>query len=105
LDYPGIGPELANLQKQGRATFTYATDEEALDALRTTARYEGIMPALESAHALAGAIKLAPTLPTDKVIVVNVSGRGDKDIFIIANAFKDQAFHDFLKEEIQRYEK
>ncbi len=103
LDYPGVGPELASLAARGRIQFTSATDAEAVDALKAAARQEGIVPALESAHALAHAIRLAPALDPDKIIVVNVSGRGDKDIFIIARALNDTAFRDFLTTEARRY--
>jgi tryptophan synthase beta chain len=80
LDYPGIGPEHAYLKSIGRAKYVPATDQEALDALQLLSRTEGIIPALESAHAIAYAAKLAPTLPGDRIIVVNLSGRGDKDV-------------------------
>lgn len=99
LDYSGIGPEHSYLYKSGRATYTYATDKEVLQAFRELAKTEGIFPALESAHAVAHAIKLAPTLPKDKIIVVNLSGRGDKDIFIIAEAFGDKAWKEYLKQQ------
>jgi tryptophan synthase beta chain len=102
LDYPGIGPELADLQQKGRIRFEYARDLEVIEALDTVAKAEGIIPALESAHALAFALKLAPTLPKDQIIVVNVSGRGDKDLFILAEAFKDTQFYEFLEREVQR---
>jgi tryptophan synthase beta chain len=85
LDYASIGPEHAMLHDNGRATYTYATDEEALTAFQTLCRTEGIIPALESAHAVAEAVKLAPTLPADKIILINLSGRGDKDIFTVAD--------------------
>jgi tryptophan synthase beta chain len=85
LDYASIGPEHAMLYDTKRATYTYATDDEALDAFQVLCRTEGIIPALESAHAVAEAIKLAPTLPNDQIVLVNVSGRGDKDIFTIAD--------------------
>ncbi|OGE31112.1 tryptophan synthase subunit beta [Candidatus Daviesbacteria bacterium RIFCSPHIGHO2_01_FULL_44_29] len=98
LDYPGVGPELAYLQQQGRLQFVSATDKEVLVAFQTVAKLEGIMPALESSHALVEAIKLARKLPKSKVIVVNLSGRGDKDLFILAEAFKDQNFYKFLRE-------
>ena len=84
LDYPGVGPEHAWLKDTGRVTYLTCTDKECLEAFRTTSRLEGIIPALESAHALAKAIELAPTLPKDHLMVVNVSGRGDKDIFTVA---------------------
>lgn len=104
LDYPGLGPELAQLRDDGRVEFVSATDAEAIAALDETAKLEGIIPALESAHAIAHATKLLPTLPKDQVIVVNISGRGDKDLFLIARAFKDQTFKEFLKDEYGRYD-
>jgi tryptophan synthase beta chain len=84
LDYASVGPEHAMLHDTGRATYTMATDKEALDATVRLARCEGILPALESAHAVAEAIKLAPMMRKDEVIVVNLSGRGDKDMGILA---------------------
>lgn len=84
LDYPGIGPEHAALYDSGRAQYVSATDNEAVAAFSYLSRTEGIIPAIESAHALAYAQKLAPALPKDKIIVVNVSGRGDKDVAAIA---------------------
>lgn len=84
LDYPGVGPEHAWLKDTGRAQYVAVTDEEALQAFHELTRLEGIIPALESSHALAFAKKLAPTLARDKIIVVNLSGRGDKDIHTIA---------------------
>ena len=84
LDYPGIGPEHAALYDSGRAQYVAATDEEAVAAFSYLSRTEGIIPAIESAHAIAYAQKLAPALPKDKIIVVNVSGRGDKDVAAIA---------------------
>ena len=86
LDYPGIGPEHAWLHEAGRVQYVSATDSEALEAFQLCAQLEGILPALEPAHALAYVIKIAPTLPSDHIIVVNVCGRGDKDIFIVADA-------------------
>jgi tryptophan synthase beta chain len=86
LDYASIGPEHAWLHDSGRASYTLADDEEALDAFETLSRSEGIIPALESAHAIAEAIKLAPTMRPDQIILVNLSGRGDKDIFTVADA-------------------
>ena len=100
LDYPGVGPQLAYLGDTGRVEFTSVTDKETMEAVKVLALTEGIIPALESAHAVAQAIKLAPTLPKDKVIIVNLSGRGDKDLFIMAKALKDQKFMQFLKEYI-----
>ena len=84
LDYPGIGPEHAMLADEGRAKYVPITDEEAVNAFEYLSRTEGIIPAAESAHAVAYAIKLAPTMPKDKIIVVNISGRGDKDVAAIA---------------------
>ncbi|WP_020408843.1 tryptophan synthase subunit beta [Hahella ganghwensis] len=85
LDYPGVGPEHAWLKDIGRANYVAATDEEALEAFHTLTRVEGIMPALESSHAIAHAMKLAGEMDRDQVIVVNLSGRGDKDIHTVAN--------------------
>ncbi len=84
LDYASIGPEHAMLHDTGRAEYTLATDAEALDAFQTLCRAEGIIPALESSHAVAEAIKRARTLDPDAIILVNLSGRGDKDIFTVA---------------------
>ncbi len=84
LDYPGIGPEHAWLHDSGRAKYASATDREAVEAFRYLTRTEGIIPALESAHALAHTIKVAPAMGRDKIIVVNLSGRGDKDVNTVA---------------------
>jgi tryptophan synthase beta chain len=86
LDYPGVGPEHCNLKKLGRATYGTADDREALNAFYTLSRLEGIIPALESAHAVAYAMKIAPSLP-GKTILVNLSGRGDKDIDYVTETF------------------
>ena len=80
LDYPGVGPEHAWLKDTGRAEYRPITDAEAMDALRLLSRTEGIIPAIESAHALAGALVLGRELGPDGVILVNLSGRGDKDM-------------------------
>jgi tryptophan synthase beta chain len=85
LDYASIGPEHAMLHDSGRAEYTLATDDEALAAFQTLCRTEGIIPALESSHAVAEAIKRAPALDADTIILVNLSGRGDKDIFTVAD--------------------
>ena len=98
LDYPGIGPELAFLHDKKRVEFVSVSDQETLQAVKTLAHLEGIIPALESAHAVAHAIKLASKLSKEKIIVVNLSGRGDKDIFILAKAFKDKSFYKFLED-------
>lgn len=84
LDYPGVGPELAHLHDTGRAEFVAATDREAVEAFSYLSRTEGIIPAIESSHAVAYAMKLAPTLSKDKIMVINISGRGDKDVAAIA---------------------
>ena len=86
LDYPSVGPEHAMLRDEERAFYTYATDEEALAAFKTLCEYEGIIPALESSHAVAEAIKLAPKMRSDQTILVNLSGRGDKDLNTVMNA-------------------
>jgi tryptophan synthase beta chain len=86
LDYPGVGPEHAYYRDLGRFEFTSVTDEEALQGFQTLARTEGIMPALESSHAVAHAVRLAKQLPRAKAIVVGLSGRGDKDVHVIATA-------------------
>lgn len=101
LDYAGIGPELAYLHDSKRVEFTSAKDNEVLEAFKLLTHLEGIIPALESSHALVEAIKLAPKLAKDKVIVVNLSGRGDKDLFILARAMKDLKFYEFMKEEVK----
>lgn len=80
LDYPGVGPEHSYLKETGRASYTCVTDQEALEAFNLLSRTEGIIPALESAHAVACAARLAPTLDRDRIIIVNLSGRGDKDV-------------------------
>jgi len=84
LDYPGVGPEHAWLKDTGRAQYVAVTDDEALQAFHDLTRIEGIMPALESSHALAYVTKLAPTMDKDQIIIVNLSGRGDKDIHTVA---------------------
>jgi tryptophan synthase beta chain len=85
LDYPGVGPEHSWLKDSGRVTYVSATDAETMDAFRLTCRLEGIIPALESSHAVAHAVRMAPKLARDKIIVVGLSGRGDKDVFTVAN--------------------
>ncbi len=99
LDYAGIGPELAYLHDIKRIHFDSVSDDEALRAFETLTRTEGIMPALESAHAVAYAIKLASKLPKDNLMVVNISGRGDKDIFITARELDFKNWINFLKSE------
>ena len=84
LDYAAVGPEHSFLKDAGRADYTYATDDEALAAFHKLASVEGIIPALESSHAIAEAIKVAPTMTPEQIIVVNLSGRGDKDVAQVA---------------------
>ncbi|MBI4556305.1 MAG: tryptophan synthase subunit beta [Candidatus Hydrogenedentes bacterium] len=93
LDYPSVGPEHAYLHETGRIEYTYATDQQALDAFQLTSKLEGIIPALESAHAVAHACELVPKLPKDNIVVINMSGRGDKDV--------QQAARFILREEEQ----
>jgi tryptophan synthase beta chain len=106
LDYAGVGPELAYLHDLERVQFTSATDKEALAAFQMLAKTEGIFPALESAHAVAEVIKLAPKLSSKEIIIANISGRGDKDLFIVTRALQDESFYQFLKQEVKKkYEK
>lgn len=93
LDYPGVGPEHAYLYDTGRAEYVAITDDEAVDAFEFLSRTEGIIPAIESAHAIAYAMKLAPSMDKDKIIVVNVSGRGDKDCAAIAR-YRGEDIHE-----------
>ena len=99
LDYPGIGPELAAAGEAGRIEFRSVTDDEAIEALKTFARHEGIAFALESAHGAAEALRMAAAISPDQSIVVNMSGRGDKDLFITAGALQPEAWRAFLAEE------
>ena len=102
LDYPGIGPQLAALGKEGRIEFTEASDREALEALKFFARTEGVIFAMESAHAGAAAMKIAKTMSPDENLIINMSGRGDKDIFISAAALDGENWRDFLEKESRR---
>lgn len=102
LDYPGIGPQLAYLGKKGRVEFCQSTDKDALDALKFFARTEGIIFALESAHAGAAARKIAAEMPSDRAVIINMSGRGDKDLFISAGALAGEGWREFLAEESRR---
>jgi tryptophan synthase beta chain len=86
LDYPGVGPEHSFLKDSGRATYVAINDKEALDGFQMLCRTEGIIPALESSHAIAHAAKLAGTLSKEQIIVINLSGRGDKDLDIVNQA-------------------
>ena len=93
LDYPGIGPEHAYLRDSGRAEYVPVTDDEAVDAFEYLSKTEGIIPAIESAHAVAYAKKLAPTMSKDQVMVINISGRGDKDCAAIAR-YRGEDIHE-----------
>jgi tryptophan synthase beta chain len=84
LDYPGVGPEHCYLKESGRVQYQAVTDAEALEAVQVLCRTEGIIPALESAHAIAQALKLAPTMNNNQLLVVCLSGRGDKDVHTLA---------------------
>ena len=97
LDYPGIGPEHAYLKSIDRVKYMVATNKEVISALKTLISTEGIIPALESSHAIAKGMDIAKKSGKDKIVVINVSGRGDKDIFIIAEALKDREWMEFLK--------
>ena len=88
LDYAAVGPEHAYLREIGRATYTSVTDQEALDAFQRLAHEEGILPALESAHAVAEVMRQAPRRPKDQILLVNISGRGDKDLDTVTQALK-----------------
>ena len=102
LDYCGIGPQLASLGKSGRIEFTSALDSEALNAVKFFAKNEGVLFAMESAHAGAQAIKMEPTLKKNKSIIINMSGRGDKDIFITCPVFRPEQWKEFLVSELER---
>jgi tryptophan synthase beta chain len=91
LDYPGIGPEHSWLHDVGRVTFLSATDDEALNAFRLLSKLEGIIPALEPAHAVAKVLELAPQKPKDHLMVVNLSGRGDKDLDTVSRHLESKA--------------
>lgn len=104
LDYAGISPQLAMLGLSGRIKFEAILDDEALNAVSFFAKNEGVLMALESAHAAALAMKLAPTISKDKAIIINMSGRGDKDVFITSPVFRPQEWKDFLKSELHRLE-
>lgn len=102
LDYMGIGPQLAALGESGRVEFTSVRDDEALEAVKFFARNEGILFALESAHAGAAAMRIAKEIPADKALVINMSGRGDKDIFITSPVFRPGRWREFLEAELRR---
>ena len=93
MDYPGVGPEHAWLYDTGRAEYVAVTDDEAVDAFEYLSRTEGIIPAIESSHAVAYAMKLAPTMSSDQIILVTLSGRGDKDVEAIAR-YRGEDLHE-----------
>ena len=97
LDYSGVGPQHAYLKDEGRIESSFASDKEVIKAYETLCKTEGIIPAMESTHALVEVIKLAPTLSKDQIIVWNCSGRGDKDLFITSQYFDKEKFNQFLK--------
>jgi len=103
LDYIGVSPILSHFKESGRARFEAASDREVIDATALTIRKEGVIPALESAHAFAGAFREAPTLSTEDIILINQSGRGDKDIFTIADAFEDRKWREFICAKADEY--
>ena len=103
LDYVGVSPILSHLKETGRARFAVATDQEVVEAMRLTIRREGLIPALESAHAFVQAFKDAPKMAPDDVIVINQSGRGDKDIFTVADAFQDPGWREFIIKKAKQY--
>ncbi|MGC4067684.1 MAG: tryptophan synthase subunit beta [Polyangiaceae bacterium] len=103
LDYVGVSPILSHLHESGRVRFEAATDPEVVAALELTVRKEGLIPALESSHAFAQAYKEAPTLSRDDVILINQSGRGDKDIFTVADAFDDPKWKEFIRQKAEAY--
>ena len=104
LDYVGVSPILASLKESGRVRFEAATDEEVLKAFSLTLEKEGLIPALESAHAFVQAYKEAPDLGRDDIIIINQSGRGDKDIFTVADAFADPEWKKFILKKAKDYE-
>jgi len=103
LDYVGVSPILAQFAENGRIRFQAATDREVVDALSLTIQKEGLIPALESAHAFAQAFKEAPVMSKEDIILINQSGRGDKDIFTVADAFADPKWQEFIKEKAEEY--
>ena len=103
LDYVGVSPILSHFHETGRARFEAATDAEVVEALKLTIRKEGLIPALESSHAFAQAFKEAGALSPEDVILINQSGRGDKDIFTVADAFKDPKWEQFIQKKAEQY--
>ena len=105
LDYAGVGPQIAYLQETKRVTFSYAMDRDVISAYQRLAQTEGVFAALESSHAVAEVIKLAPTLNQEQIIVFNCSGRGDKDLFIVTKELGDEGFKTFLSDELAEMNK
>ena len=103
LDYVGVSPILANFSEKGRIRFEAATDKDVVDALSLTIQKEGLIPALESAHAFAQAFKEASAMSKEDIVMINQSGRGDKDIFTVADAFADPKWQEFIKEKAEEY--
>lgn len=104
LDYVGVSPILAHLKATGRARFEAVTDQEVVEAMQRTVRGEGLIPALESSHAFAQAFKEVPQMAPDDVVIINQSGRGDKDIFTVADAFDDPAWREFIRRKAEQYD-
>ena len=103
LDYVGVSPILSSLRENGRVRFEAVVDREVMDALSLTLKKEGLVPALESTHAFAQAFKEASELSGDDIILINQSGRGDKDIFTIADAFGDPKWQEFILKKAEEY--
>ncbi|MBF0125153.1 MAG: tryptophan synthase subunit beta [Magnetococcales bacterium] len=103
LDYVGVSPILAHLAQRGRVRFAAATDVAVIEALRTLMRHEGLIAALESSHAIAKMLEELPSLPADAVVIANLSGRGDKDIFTIAEALQDASWRQFIQHKAAHY--
>ncbi len=101
LDYTGVSPIHAWLKDEGRVEYTYATDDQTMEGWRMLTKTEGIIPALESAHAVAAGIEIAKTMSPDQHLIINVSGRGDKDLFITSKAVGDEKFRDFLRAQVK----
>ena len=105
LDYIGVSPLMCDLWDKGRVRFAAATDSEVMEALDLTMKKEGIIPALESAHGFVQAFKEAPDMGKDEALIINMSGRGDKDIFTIANAYSDPSWKKFIIDRADQYRK
>ena len=103
MDYVGVSPILASLREEGRIRFEATTDGEVLDAFSLTLRKEGLAPALESAHAFAQAFKEVSALSPDDMVLINQSGRADKDIFTVADAFADPKWQEFIQKKAEEY--